>query len=181
MKFEPASIPDVVQVFPQVFGDARGFLMETWHARKLAEAGIGAQFVQENLSRSAAGVLRGMHYQIQRAQGKLVRALRGRVYDVAVDIRRSSATFGQWVGVWLSEEERNAVWIPAGFAHGFYVAEDAEVLYACTDFHAPEHERSIRWDDPEIGIDWPLGGKRGPSLSKKDATGLSLAQAELYP
>lgn len=180
MIFEPTEIPDVVRIVPQVFGDERGFFMECWHGGRLADAGIAVQFVQENMSRSEAGVLRGLHYQVHNAQGKLVRALRGRIFDVAVDIRRSSPTFGRWVGAWLTEENKHALWVPAGFAHGFFVAEAADVLYACTALYSPPDERSIRWNDPAIGIQWPLAEGQLPKVSKKDAEGALLSAAELY-
>jgi dTDP-4-dehydrorhamnose 3,5-epimerase len=181
MKAIPTSIPDVIIIEPQVFGDARGFFYESFNARKFAEmTGYSGEFVQDNHSRSAKSVLRGLHYQIQQAQGKLVRATVGAVYDVVVDIRKSSATFGKWVGVELSAENKRMLWVPAGFAHGFVVTSDyAEFLYKTTDYWAPEFERSILWNDPELGISWPLDGE--PLLSGKDAKGTPLAQAEIYP
>lgn len=174
-------IPEVKIIEPRVFRDERGFFMESYNAKKLAEAaGITEDFVQDNHSRSSKNVLRGLHYQIQQAQGKLVRVISGEVFDVAVDIRRSSPTFGQWVGVMLTGENFRQLWVPAGFAHGFLVVSDtAEFLYKTTDFYAPEHERCIRWDDPQIGIDWPLADE--PILSDKDRDGLPLASAEVYP
>lgn len=181
MKFIETRIPDVVIVEPTVYGDERGFFMETWEQRKFVAAGLDWAFVQDNHSRSVRGTLRGLHYQIEQPQGKLVRVTRGAVFDVAVDIRRSSPTFGEWVGVELSAENKRQLWVPPRFAHGFYVtSEVAEFQYKCTDFYAPEHERSIRWDDPELGIEWPLveGGK--PLLSDKDQAALALADAEVY-
>ncbi len=181
MKAIPTAIPDVIIIEPQVFGDARGFFYESFNARKFAEmTGCSGEFVQDNHSRSAKNVLRGLHYQIQQAQGKLVRATVGAVYDVVVDIRKSSATFGKWVGVELSAENKRMLWVPAGFAHGFVVTSDyAEFLYKTTDYWAPEFERSILWNDPELGINWPLDDE--PLLSGKDAKGTPLAQAEVYP
>lgn len=164
---------------PKVFGDERGFFMESYNRRVFAELGLPTDFVQDNHSRSARGVLRGLHYQIQQPQGKLVRVVRGAVYDVAVDLRRSSPTFGRWEGVELSEENRRMLWIPPGFAHGFLVLSNyADFLYKTTDFYAPEHERCIAWNDPAIGIAWPLEGE--PVLSAKDRAGKALAQAEVY-
>lgn len=181
MNFLPTEIPDVVLVEPQVFGDHRGFFMETWHAQKFAEAGLDLQFVQDNHSSSGKGILRGLHYQLQHAQGKLVRVTRGEVYDVAVDIRRSSPTFGKHVGVTLSEENKLIMWVPPGFAHGFLVTrDDTEFQYKCTDVYAPEHERTILWNDPALGIAWPLDGAE-PVLSGKDAVGTPLEDAEVYP
>lgn len=182
MRFLPTRIPEVVIIEPKVFDDGRGFFMETWHARKFADAGIKVDFVQDNHSASQQWVLRGLHYQIRHAQGKLVRVLRGEVFDVAVDLRRSSPTFGQWVGETLSETNRRMLWVPPGFAHGFLVtSERAEVLYKCTDFYAPEAERGLRWDDPGVGIDWPLPVGVQPILSDKDRIAPGLAEAEHYP
>ena len=182
MEFIPTRIPDVILVKPRVFGDARGFFMETWQERKFREAGIADHFVQDNHSRSEQGILRGLHYQIRQPQGKLVRVTAGAVFDVAVDLRRSAATFGQWVATELSSENRHMLWIPPGFAHGFYVTGDyAEFLYKCTDFWAPEHERTIRWDDPDLDIPWPIPTHAAPLVSAKDRDGVSLSDAELYP
>lgn len=179
MKLIPTAIPEVLIVEPSVFGDARGFFMETWNAARFAEAGLTMDFVQDNHSRSVAGALRGMHYQLSKPQGKLVRVTAGRVFDVAVDLRRSAATFGQWVGVELSAENKRMLWIPPGFAHGFLTLEDGtDFLYKCTDFYAPADERCLRWDDPAIGIAWPLAGP--PTLSDKDCAGADLADAEVY-
>ena len=183
MEFIPTEIPDVQIVEPVVFGDDRGFFMETWQRRKFAQAGIDYEFVQDNHSRSTRGTLRGLHYQIEQPQGKLVRATVGAVFDVAVDLRRSSPTFGQWVGVELTADNKRQLWVPPGFAHGFYVLSDvAEFQYKCTDFYAPEHERSIRWDDPDLAIEWPLVRNEGkePLLSDKDRAALWFADAEVY-
>ena len=180
MNVTPTTIPDVLIIEPKVFGDARGFFYESFNQQAFNDAtGLNLNFVQDNHSRSAKGVLRGLHYQIQQPQGKLVRVVRGAVFDVAVDIRKASPTFGQWVGMELSEENHKQLWIPAGFAHGFMVTSDsAEFLYKTTDYYAPEHERCIAWDDPGIGIQWPLTEK--PSLSAKDQLGLVLREAETF-
>jgi dTDP-4-dehydrorhamnose 3,5-epimerase len=181
MKFIPTAIPDVIVVDPEVFGDARGFFMETWHARKFVDAGIEADFVQDNHSKSVKGTLRGLHYQIKQPQGKLVRVSAGEIYDVAVDLRESSTSFGRWVGQRLSAENKKMIWVPIGFAHGFYVTSAcAEVIYKCTDFYAPEHERSLRWDDPDVAIDWPLLVDAAPKLSAKDAAAPSFRDAEYF-
>jgi dTDP-4-dehydrorhamnose 3,5-epimerase len=181
MRITPTALPEVICIEPQVFGDSRGFFMETYHQQKFAEGGISAVFVQDNQSGSRQGILRGLHYQIRQPQGKLVRFVSGEVYDVAVDIRRSSPTFGQWVGMVLSAENRKMLWVPAGFAHGFYVlSEWAEVVYKATDFYAPEYERSIRWDDPQLGIQWPLKDGQMPLVSAKDAAGKYLSEAEVF-
>ena len=181
MKVIATALPEVLILEPQVFGDERGFFYESFNARRFAEAtGVTREFVQDNHSRSARGVLRGLHYQLQQAQGKLVRVSAGEVYDVAVDVRRNSANFGQWVGVHLSAENKRQLWVPEGFAHGFLVlSEYAECLYKTTDYYAPTHERCIRWDDPQLAIDWPLDGLT-PQLSAKDQQGLSLADAESF-
>jgi dTDP-4-dehydrorhamnose 3,5-epimerase len=166
---------------PDVFGDSRGFFMETWHAEKFAAGGIAANFVQDNHSRSAQGILRGLHYQIKKPQGKLVRVLSGTVFDVAVDLRKNSAFFGRWVGMILSEENKKMLWIPPGFAHGFYViSQQADFFYKCTDFYAPEYERAIRWDDSDLGIDWPLVDGKSPVLAQKDASAALFKDAEYY-
>ena len=179
MNVIPTAIPEVLLIEPAVYGDERGFFMETWQRRKFAEAGIDYDFVQDNHSRSVQGTLRGLHYQIRQPQGKLVRVTHGAVFDVAVDIRRSSPTFGQWVGEYLTAENKHMLWVPPGFAHGFYVTSDvAEFQYKCTDYYAPEHERSIRWDDPDLAITWPL--QREPVVSAKDQQGSPLAQAECF-
>ena len=181
MNIVPTAIPDVLILEPHVFGDERGFFFESFNARGFARAtGLDVQFVQDNHSRSAKNVLRGLHYQIQQPQGKLVRVAAGEVFDVAVDIRRSSSTFGQWVGTRLSADNKRQLWIPEGFAHGFLVlSEFAEFLYKTTDYYAPKHERCIRWDDPQLAIDWPLTGH--PTLSHKDQEASSLAEAEVFP
>jgi dTDP-4-dehydrorhamnose 3,5-epimerase len=176
----PTTIPEVLVLEPKVFGDSRGFFLESWNERAFAAAGIPARFVQDNHSRSGRNVLRGLHYQLRQAQGKLVRVIAGEIYDVAVDIRRSSPTFGRWVGVALSAENRRMMWVPPGFAHGFLVISDAtEVLYKATDYYAPEHERTIVWNDPELAIAWPLAGE--PVLSAKDVAGTGFRDAEAYP
>ena len=181
MNFTRLAIPEVVLIEPKVFGDERGFFYESF-SRKLFAAGTGVDFdfVQDNHSRSSRGVLRGLHYQIQQAQGKLVRVVQGRVFDVAVDLRRSAPSFGQWVGVELSADNKHMLWVPPGFAHGFLTLSDtAEFVYKTTDYYAPAHERSLLWNDPQIGIRWPLDGE--PVLAKKDAAGLPLRDAEVYP
>ena len=175
------AIPEVVLIEPKVFGDARGFFFESFNQKAFNDAtGTNHQFVQDNHSRSAQGVLRGLHYQIQQPQGKLVRVAQGAVFDVAVDIRKSSPTFGQWVAEELSEDNHRQLWVPPGFAHGFVVlSEMAEFLYKTTDYYAPAFERCIAWDDPTLAIDWKLSGRQ-PLLSAKDAQGLPLATAELF-
>ncbi|TXI80642.1 MAG: dTDP-4-dehydrorhamnose 3,5-epimerase [Cupriavidus sp.] len=175
------AIPDVMIIEPKVFGDARGFFFESFNKKTFKEAtGVNLDFVQDNHSRSAKGVLRGLHYQIQQPQGKLVRVVRGRVFDVAVDIRKQSMTFGKWVGVELSEGNHRQFWVPPGFAHGFVVlSESADFLYKTTDYYAPQYERTIAWNDPEIGIEWPQMDV-APLLSAKDQTGASLSNAELF-
>lgn len=181
MEFAETSIPDVVTIDPVVHEDGRGFLMETWQAERFRSAGIDARFVQDVHSRSSRGTIRGLHYQLEHPQGKLIRVIRGEVFDVAVDIRRSSATFGRWVGEVLSEGNRRLIWVPPGFAHGFMVlSEIADIEYRMTDFHAPGDAHTIRWDDPEIGIDWPLRPGERPVLSDKDVAGVSLKDAEVY-
>lgn len=181
MKFTPSILPEVVIIEPRVYGDKRGFFFEAWNAQTFADAGMPAQFVQDNHSRSARGVLRGLHYQLSRPQGKLVRVVSGRVFDVAVDLRRSSPTFGKWVGVELSAANHRLLWIPPGFAHGFLALEDGtDFLYKCTDFFAPEDERCLKWNDQDLGIDWPLSGI-APIISDKDGLGRSVMEAETYP
>jgi dTDP-4-dehydrorhamnose 3,5-epimerase len=174
-------IPDVLLLEPRVFGDERGFFFESYNRRAFREAtGVDVEFVQDNHSRSVRNVLRGLHYQIRQPQGKLVRCIAGEVFDVAVDLRRSSPTFGRWVGFRLSAESRRMAWIPPGFAHGFLViSEAAEFLYKTTDYYAPEHERSLAWNDPALAIAWPLAGE--PILAEKDRRGVPLAQAETFP
>jgi dTDP-4-dehydrorhamnose 3,5-epimerase len=180
MKVIRTEIPDVLLLEPRVFGDERGFFLESWNARAFRSAvGLDVQFVQDNHSRSACGILRGLHYQIRQPQGKLVRVARGRVFDVAVDLRKSRPTFGRWIGNELSEDNHRQLWIPPGFAHGFIVlSEVADFLYKTTDYYAPEHERCLIWNDPEIGIDWRLD--REPVLSAKDQLGLPFAKAEVF-
>ncbi len=181
MKILPTPIPDLLIVEPTVFGDDRGFFYESFNARRFAElTGVDKPFVQDNHSKSAQYVLRGLHYQIQQAQGKLVRVVAGEVFDVALDIRRHSATFGQWFGLTLSAQNKRQLWIPEGFAHGFVVtSESAEFLYKTTDYWAPEFERSIIWNDPALNIDWPLNGAT-PLLAAKDQAGKLLSQAEVF-
>jgi dTDP-4-dehydrorhamnose 3,5-epimerase len=178
MQIITTAIPDVLVLEPRVFGDERGFFFESWNQREFARLGLPTNFVQDNHSKSARGILRGLHYQTQQVQGKLVRVVAGEVFDVAVDMRRDSPTLGRWAGALLSAVNRRMMWIPPGFAHGFYVTtESAEFVYKCTDFYDPEHEVSMRWDDPAIGIDWPLADGKPPVLSAKDAAGLSFAEA----
>ena len=176
----PTAIPDVLVLEPKVFGDARGFFFESFNARDFAQAtGLNVEFVQDNHSKSAKGVLRGLHYQIEHAQGKLVRVVQGEVFDVAVDLRQSSPTFGQWVGEHLSADNKRQMWVPPGFAHGFLVlSESAEFLYKTTDYWYPEHERSLLWSDPSIGIQWPIEAQ--PLLAAKDAAAGVLAQVPVF-
>lgn len=181
MKFIKSPIQDVVIIEPEIFGDHRGFFMEVWEKNKFSNAGIDKDFVQDNHSKSGKGILRGLHYQITQPQGKLVRAVFGEIFDVAVDLRKTSPTFGRWVGEILSDTNRKMLWVPPGFAHGFYViSESAEVCYKCTDYYAPQFERSLLWNDPELGIDWPLEDKQQPLLSDKDSHGLPLKEAEVF-
>jgi len=181
MKVIPTAIPDLLILEPKVFGDARGFFMESYNAKVFHDAtGLSPNFVQDNHSRSGKGVLRGLHYQIEQAQGKLVRVTRGAVFDVAVDLRQSSPTFGQWVGIELSEENNRQFWIPPGFAHGFLVTSDsADFLYKTTDYYAPQFERSLAWNDPTVGVAWPLEGIT-PLLSAKDLAGKALAECDTF-
>jgi dTDP-4-dehydrorhamnose 3,5-epimerase len=175
-------IPDVKILRPRVFGDPRGFFVETWNRRTLSAAGLDVEFVQDNHSRSGKGTLRGLHYQTKQTQGKLVRAATGRVFDVAVDLRRSSPTFGRWVGAVLSDENQEMLWVPPGFAHGFLVlSTTADFQYKCTDFYAPEHEQAIRWNDPDLAIDWPLPDGQAPLLSAKDLGAKPFASAATFP
>jgi dTDP-4-dehydrorhamnose 3,5-epimerase len=179
MKVAPTALPDVKVIEPRVFTDDRGFFFESWNERALAEAGIAATFVQDNHSRSRRHVLRGLHYQIEHAQGKLVRCVSGEVYDVVVDLRKSSLTFGRAVGVSLSSDNRRMLWVPPGFAHGFVVVSDsADFLYKTTDYWHPEHERTLLWSDPALGIAWPV---TAPTVNAKDAAGALLAAADVYP
>ncbi|MBC7520454.1 MAG: dTDP-4-dehydrorhamnose 3,5-epimerase [Sandarakinorhabdus sp.] len=174
------TLPGVMLIEPKVFGDDRGFFLESWNARAFADAGLDLDFVQDNHSRSARGVLRGLHYQRQNPQGKLVRVTAGAVFDVAVDVRRSSAHFGKWVGVELSEANKRMLWVPPGFAHGFVVlSESADFLYKCTQLYDPTDDRGVRWNDPAIGIDWPVTGV-DPVLSAKDAAAPLLADAQVF-
>ena len=178
----PSAIPEVILLEPKVFGDERGFFLESWNRRNFAQLGIDHDFVQDNHSRSAQGILRGLHYQTEHTQGKLMRVVVGEVFDVAVDMRRASPTFGRWVGFTLSAANRRMLWVPPGFAHGFYVtsAEGAEFLYKCTDYYDPAHEVSVRWDDPTLGIEWPLVEGRAPALSAKDAAGVEFGVAPAF-
>jgi len=181
MNFRPGELPGVMIIEPKVFGDERGYFMETWRDNMFREAGLDQIFVQENQSLSQQGVLRGLHYQIRQPQGKLVRVISGRVFDVVVDLRRGSPGFGRWTGVELSAENRRLFWVPPGFGHGFYVlSEQAEFVYKCTDYYAPEHERVIRFDDPDLAIDWPLLPGVTTQLSEKDTAGVPFATADLY-
>jgi dTDP-4-dehydrorhamnose 3,5-epimerase len=181
MNITPTSIPDVFIIEPKVFGDERGFFFESFNQKVFTEkTGIISEFVQDNHSRSAQGVLRGLHYQIQQTQGKLLRVVAGEIFDVAVDMRKSSPTFGQWVGCILSSENKRQFWVPPGFAHGFLVTSDtADVLYKTTDYYAPQYERSLLWNDPDVGIEWPLNGIT-PILSAKDQEGQPLKTADLF-
>lgn len=181
MQFVPLEIQDMVLITPKVFEDERGFFLESFREDRFFEAGIPAKFVQDNHSASSRGVLRGLHYQIQQAQGKLLRCVAGEIFDVAVDLRRSSPTFGRWASAVLSAENKQMLWVPPGFAHGFYVvSERAELLYKTSDYYAPQHERSLLWNDPALGIPWPLVDGQSPILSKKDAEGTPLSLAETY-
>jgi len=178
MKFIETNIPDVKIIEPQVFGDERGFFMETFRTSLFNEHCGEREFVQENHSKSSQGILRGLHYQTENTQGKLVRVTKGEVFDVAVDLRKESSTFGQWVGVLLSEDNKRQLWVPEGFAHGFYVTtKEAEFVYKCTDIYNPSAEVSIKWDDPTINIDWPILANNSPLLSAKDESGLSFSDA----
>jgi dTDP-4-dehydrorhamnose 3,5-epimerase len=182
MKFLPSEISGIVIIEPRVFGDERGFFMETFQEKLFQEAGIPVKFVQDNHSGSRRGILRGLHYQVKQVQGKLVRVVAGEIYDVAVDIRASSPTCGKWVGLRLSAANRRQVWIPPGFAHGFYVLSDwAEVIYKTTDFYAPQWERTLMWNDPDIAIQWTLSDDQPPILSPKDANGTRFREIELLP
>lgn len=181
MEVVPSRLPDVLVIRPDVFEDCRGFFMESWNQKAFEKAGIDATFVQDNHSSSVAHTVRGLHYQIEQAQGKLVRVVAGEVFDVVVDLRKSSPDFGQWAGELLSAENRKQLWIPPGFAHGFLVlSERADFEYKCTDYYAPEHERTLLWNDPDIGIEWPLLDREEPLLSGKDEAGVPLRDAEVY-
>ncbi len=182
MEFEPTAIPEVVLVKPKVFQDARGHFFESWTERKFSEAGLNLHFVQDNQNRSERHVLRGLHYQLTRPQGKLVRVVTGAVFDVAVDLRRSSPTFGRWVGAQLTADNHHMLWVPPGFAHGFVVLSDSvHFLYKCTEFYYPEDERAIRWDDPDLGIDWSLPAGVRPVISGRDAAARAFREADYYP
>lgn len=182
MEFVPTKIPDVVLIKPKVFGDNRGYFLESWHESRFAAAGIDAHFVQDNHSHSSKWILRGMHYQVQQTQGKLIRVTRGSVYDVAVDVRRSSHTFGHWVGMELNDTNHHMLWVPAGFAHGFLtLSDEVDFVYKCTDFYAPQHERTLRWDDSQVGIEWPLPAGVVPTLAARDATALGLGDVDSLP
>jgi len=179
MQIAETAIPGVLLLTPRAFADERGFFMESYNRRQFEQIGLDMEFVQDNHSRSVRNVLRGLHYQIRQVQGKLVRAVAGEIFDVAVDLRRDSPTLGKWVGVTLSADNHQMMWIPPGFAHGFLTLSDsADVLYKTTDYYAPGHERCVRWDDPKLAINWPLQG--GPLLSPKDLQGVSFAETELF-
>jgi dTDP-4-dehydrorhamnose 3,5-epimerase len=181
MKFFPTEIPEVIRIEPEVYSDERGFFMETYQSARFAVAGIDYDFVQDNHSGSKRGILRGLHYQIRQPQGKLVRIANGEVFDVAVDLRRSSPNFGKWVGSCLSTENKYQLWIPPGFAHGFYVLSDwAELVYKTTDYYSPQWDRTLLWDDPDLNIDWPVQPGTTPILSKKDAGGTRLKDADVF-
>ena len=181
MKFIPTQVPDVLLIEPKIFSDERGFFMETYQAQTFALAGLVTPFVQDNHSRSCQGTLRGLHYQIRQAQGKLIRVVAGEIFDVAVDMRRSSPTFGKWVGLFISDRNKLQMWIPPGFAHGFLVMSDwADVVYKATDYYAPQWERTILWNDPDMGIEWPILEGKLPILSYKDAQGKQLSEAEVF-
>jgi dTDP-4-dehydrorhamnose 3,5-epimerase len=180
VRFIPTALPGVILIEPEFHGDHRGFFMETWQKRRFEEAGLDLEFVQDNHSMSVAGVLRGLHYQLHRPQGKLVRVVVGEAFDVAVDLRRSSPTFGCWTGATLSAGNRRMLWIPPGFAHGFYtLSERMELIYKCTEYYSPVDERTISWADADLGVAWPLEG-REPTLSEKDSRGAAFREAEVY-
>ena len=181
MQIIDTALADVKILEPKVFGDERGFFLESWNKQFLADNGLPSEFVQDNHSRSQQGVLRGLHYQIKNPQGKLVRVTQGEVYDVAVDMRQSSAQFGQWVGVALSESNKRQLWVPPGFAHGFYVvSQSADFQYKCTDYYAPEHERSLLWNDEQVGAEWPIADGQAPVLAAKDADALTFENCDYY-
>jgi dTDP-4-dehydrorhamnose 3,5-epimerase len=181
VNFLETPLKDVILIEPKVFGDARGFFLETWQVEKFAAAGIDATFVQDNHSRSTQWTLRGLHFQVKHTQGKLVRVTRGAVYDVIVDLRRSSPSFGHWWGVDLSEENHRMLWVPPGLAHGMLVTSpSADFLYKCTDLYSPAHERTLMWNDPKLGVQWPLPAGVAPKLSAKDEKGASLAEVETF-
>jgi dTDP-4-dehydrorhamnose 3,5-epimerase len=181
MRIVDSKIPDVKIIETPVYGDERGFFMETFRASLMDQLTDGKPFVQDNHSKSTQGILRGLHYQSEQTQGKLLRVIEGAVFDVAVDMRKDSSSFGEWVGVELSAENKRQLWVPEGFAHGFYVlSETAEFVYKCTDYYAPQHERSLLWDDPTIAVDWPLVDGKPPQLSDKDKAGKLFAEAEKF-
>jgi len=181
MKYTKLDIPDVVLMEPKALGDQRGFFMETFRDDDFKKMVSDVSFVQDNHSKSTQGILRGLHYQIKQTQGKLVRVIAGKVFDVAVDLRKSSLTFCKWVGSMITAENKRMLWVPPGFAHGFYVvSSEAEFVYKCTDYYAPEYERSIKWNDPAIGIKWPLISGTAPLLSEKDEQGVSIEKAEVF-
>ena len=181
MQFSSTKLPGVVLVEPKVFEDDRGFFFESYHQQRFSEQGLALEFCQDNHSRSKKGALRGIHYQIRQAQGKLVRVVIGEIYDVAVDLRKSSPTFGQWMSLYLSAENKKQLYVPPGFGHGFYVVSEwAEVLYKTTDHYAPQWELTLLWNDPDVNVDWPVAPGEEPILSPKDAAGIPLGQAEVY-
>ena len=181
MEFQPTALPEVMSIHPKVYRDARGYFCETWREDAFAAAGINARFVQDNHSHSVRDTLRGMHYQIRHAQGKLVRVVRGAVFDVAVDMRRSSPRFGQWAAVTLSAENCTMLWVPPGFAHGYLaLTDEIDLLYKCTDFYSPTDERTVRWNDPRLGVQWPLAGDATPVISAKDAAAPLFSNAECF-
>jgi dTDP-4-dehydrorhamnose 3,5-epimerase len=181
LKLIATEIPAVIVIEPQVWSDRRGFFMEVWNRRRFVEAGLDVDFVQDNYSHSVRGTLRGLHYQVRSPQGKLVRATAGEIFDVVVDLRRGSPSFGHWVGRHISAQNRMMLWVPPGFAHGFYVlSEFAEILYKCTDYYAPEWERVLVWNDRRIGVKWPLVDGKAPLLSERDARGMRLSDAEIF-
>jgi dTDP-4-dehydrorhamnose 3,5-epimerase len=182
MEFEPTEIPDVVLIRPRVFADERGYFFESWEERKFAASGLDVKFVQDNHSHSVRNVLRGLHYQLRRPQGKLVRVAAGKAFDVAVDVRRSSPTFGRWVGVELSAENHHMLWVPPGFAHGYLaLSETVDFVYRCTDFYSPADERTIVWNDPEVNVSWPVSRDVPLIVSGRDAAGGLLRAAECFP
>jgi dTDP-4-dehydrorhamnose 3,5-epimerase len=182
MEFEPTRLPEVLLIKPRVFGDARGYFFETWREDEFAAAGVTAHFVQDNHSHSVRGTLRGLHFQLRRPQGKLLRVTRGEVFDVAVDMRRGSPRFGQWAGVILSESNHQMLWVPPGFAHGYLaLSEEIDFVYKCTDFYTPQDERAVRWNDKRVGVQWPLPAGAAPILSARDAAAPPLEEAECYP
>ncbi len=181
MRFVSTTIPDAFIIEPHVIEDGRGFFMETWHRKKFLEIGIDTNFKQNNHSKTSKGIIRGLHYQIQQTQGKLVQVIKGEIFDVIVDLRYSQPSFGKWISVILSEENRKMLWVPEGFAHGFYVlSETAEIFYYCTDYYAKKYERTLLWNDPAVGIEWPLFDDKQPSLSEKDSKGSLLKNAHIF-